>query len=287
MRRLLVCFALAATFGWLSPVEGQQQQQVFRVNFANDEIRYNVASGDGDTTLGLWIVEDSTSPGFPNMVAGWSMSMSIDPAKVTVVDVDHGAYVATINGGGPPGFWTVNTSVGGFTVGCVYDLFGGAICFYDVPKEAAKVTLETVPSAFAGDTVGDSVDLNWTPLGQPPVDNLFVMSNGSSVQSSAANGMLDVLPSGVSFLRGDADGNGTLSAITDAVLILNYLFNSGAMPCLDAADFNDDGAINLPDPVAALNWGFNMGAAPTAPFPACGTDPTMDALDCATAPACP
>jgi hypothetical protein len=49
---------------------------------------------------------------------------------------------------------------------------------------------------------------------------------------------------------------------------------------LDAADANDDGAINIADAIAVLSNLFaNAGPLP-APFNGCGTDPTIDELGC-------
>ncbi|MGE3163427.1 MAG: hypothetical protein AB7O52_00825 [Planctomycetota bacterium] len=89
------------------------------------------------------------------------------------------------------------------------------------------------------------------------------------------------------FIRGDANANGSVD-IADAVFNLDFLFNGGAPICLDAQDSNDDGQVNLADPVFSLAYQFSGGMSPTAPFPACGNDPTVDAIDCAgPVPACP
>ncbi|MEM7166969.1 MAG: hypothetical protein AAF581_16010 [Planctomycetota bacterium] len=265
-----------------------QSNPDFRVLFQNDEITYDVATGIGETNLGLWIHEQPGTTGSPTNVQGWSLSLGIDPSKVTVNSVVAGAYVATVNNGSLPDFFSINTNVAGFTAGAVYNFFGNVQCIYDVPKEALVADLSTVPSAYVNNATGDTVPLVWTMLGNPPVENQFVITGGASIPSNAVNGTLDVVPAGGGFLRGDTDGDGSLSAITDAVWLLAYLFNSGPLDCFDAGDVNDDGSINLPDPIQILSWGFNQGPAPMAPYPLCGPDPSMDALDCATPPAvCP
>ncbi|MBN1418797.1 MAG: hypothetical protein JXP34_08470, partial [Planctomycetes bacterium] len=49
------------------------------------------------------------------------------------------------------------------------------------------------------------------------------------------------------FVRGDVDGDFRL-AFQDAIRLLDYEFADGPTPpCLDAADFDDDGAITLGD----------------------------------------
>ncbi len=44
---------------------------------------------------------------------------------------------------------------------------------------------------------------------------------------------------------------------------------------------NDSGDLDLSDPVYTLEWLYNGGASYGQPFPAVGTDPTPDGLDCA------
>ncbi|MEM7234920.1 MAG: VCBS repeat-containing protein, partial [Planctomycetota bacterium] len=82
------------------------------------------------------------------------------------------------------------------------------------------------------------------------------------------------------FRRGDIDGNGTLS-LTDAISVLQFLFQGGTIPaCPDAADTDDDGAIVLTDPIRLLTHLFLAGPPPEAPGPSCGIDPTADSLRC-------
>ena len=77
------------------------------------------------------------------------------------------------------------------------------------------------------------------------------------------------------FRRGDANADGKTD-ITDAVVILGYLFQGGTNPsCLDALDTNDSGRIDLTDAVYLLAFLFQGGANPPAPGPAtCGPDTT-------------
>jgi hypothetical protein len=43
---------------------------------------------------------------------------------------------------------------------------------------------------------------------------------------------------------------------------------------------NDDGAVNITDPVVLLSHLFQRGGAPAAPYPSRGLDPTGDDLGC-------
>lgn len=85
-----------------------------------------------------------------------------------------------------------------------------------------------------------------------------------------------VLPG--SFVRGDANDDGKTD-ISDAVFGLGCLFQGTRCPeCPDAADVQDDGGFDISDPIAVLNYLFLDGPRPSAPFPDCGLDPTLDAF---------
>src|SRR5262249_22817969 len=58
------------------------------------------------------------------------------------------------------------------------------------------------------------------------------------------------------------------------------------MDCPDAADVNDDGIVNISDPVYLLRFLFQGGPGPPPPFPVCGADPTADSLGCASYTTC-
>lgn len=76
------------------------------------------------------------------------------------------------------------------------------------------------------------------------------------------------------FIRGDASNNDALE-LSDAIFILDYLFQAGAPPPVwQAADVNDDEAVNVSDPVYLLSYLFLAGARPPHPFPFPGFDPT-------------
>lgn len=80
--------------------------------------------------------------------------------------------------------------------------------------------------------------------------------------------------------RGDCNADSGID-IADAVTALDILFMGGASPaCTDSCDTNDDGQLNIADPIALLTWLFGSGTPLPAPHPGCGQDPTVDSLDC-------
>lgn len=86
------------------------------------------------------------------------------------------------------------------------------------------------------------------------------------------------------FVRGDSNADGAVD-VSDSILSLSYLFSSGVLPCFSSADANDDGRLDVADAVATLTYLFSGGPPLPPPFPACGGDPTPDALDCQSPPA--
>ena len=104
-----------------------------------------------------------------------------------------------------------------------------------------------------------------------------------------------VRPEGA-FFRGDVGGEGVV-AIDDAIALFGYLFQGRGVPsCLESADFDNDGEINLSDGVSILVWLVQGGASPAAPGPPgggnpCGFDPdepgTRGDLGCDEYAGCP
>lgn len=89
------------------------------------------------------------------------------------------------------------------------------------------------------------------------------------------------------FDRADCNADGGFN-IADTIYLLALLFSGGPDgPCDDSCDINDDGTINIADAVAGLGTLFSGAGNPPPPYGSCGADPTADALDCASYPACP
>lgn len=84
------------------------------------------------------------------------------------------------------------------------------------------------------------------------------------------------------FIRGDANDDSFVN-LTDAILIADYAETgqSATINCLDAADVNDDGVVDITDYQSLIGFLFGGSAPPLYPFPNCDTDPTPDPIDCA------
>ncbi len=121
------------------------------------------------------------------------------------------------------------------------------------------------------------------------IDNGVVVVGAIGDEDSGSDsGSAYVFGSPVStFRRGDANADGLLD-VADPVFILAALFTGGpASTCAEASDANDDGSVDLADAVAALNALFGSGPGLPAPYPGCGSDPTVDSLTCMSYGFCP
>ena len=140
----------------------------------------------------------------------------------------------------------------------------------EVPGAASPVyAIEIIaPEDFAGQVVTEEVhylDDNFQVIGTPAI---------VSYSKAPFDGPLESL-----FQRGDVVVDGTIT-IADVVFGLEYLFGRGPAPsCRKTLDSNDDGALNIVDPITTLRALFAGGIAiPGADK--CGLDPTPDPLTC-------
>ncbi len=87
----------------------------------------------------------------------------------------------------------------------------------------------------------------------------------------------------IRFRRGDVDDGGTVFVL-DAITFVGRVFGDNNLPeikCQDAWDINDDGSIDISDPIYLLYHLFLGGpAVPPPTGEACGLDPTEDGLSC-------
>ena len=118
--------------------------------------------------------------------------------------------------------------------------------------------------------------------GGPVVNNITV--DHKAVDAEFANSFIFIdgflqIVGDVSFFRGDSNRDQRIN-VSDGVHILNHLFLKGEEPgCMDAADADDSGDVNLADAVAVFGYLFSDGPSlPPPAFPICGADLTDDEL---------
>lgn len=144
-----------------------------------------------------------------------------------------------------------------------------------VPPGFSPVRFETVgpisaaPSAFYVNRVEAIADV------APTFDGL--------TPDSFRSGGIQIIGEVGFFMRGDSSFDRKRS-ITDPIITLAHLYLGGdPIECVDAADSNDDGFLNIADPIHTLSLLF-QSAAPFPPPELWGPDPTPDQLGCAFYP---
>ena len=83
----------------------------------------------------------------------------------------------------------------------------------------------------------------------------------------------------LSFLRGDPNVDHEVN-ITDALMILQHLFQGAQVSCARAADVNADSILGITYAIYLLNHLFLGGVAPPAPFPDCSSTTSVSELPC-------
>jgi hypothetical protein len=64
------------------------------------------------------------------------------------------------------------------------------------------------------------------------------------------------------------------------------LFSGATLDCLRAADIDDDGNLNVTDAVLLLGFLFQGAAPPEEPYPECGPPPSAGLLECSSFSPC-
>lgn len=92
---------------------------------------------------------------------------------------------------------------------------------------------------------------------------------------------------GSTLRRGDVNSDARVD-ISDAIRTFMYLFLGAAEPtCLDTADTDDSGQVDISDGFTILHDFFRPGTGIPDPGPFdCGPDPTTDGLGCLSYPPC-
>ena len=88
---------------------------------------------------------------------------------------------------------------------------------------------------------------------------------------------------GPMFVRGDINGDNN-HTISDAILVIRGIFSGYHLTCVEAADVDNNGNLNIADAIKLLVYLFGGGEAPPAPFDEPGPDQDGDTLSCDESP---
>lgn len=211
---------------------------------------------------------------------GWSYGVCHDDAALTLQSVGSSEFLDGLNDGDGPHFATLAIHDGGWISAVAPQSISGGGIDGEHVVAIAEYTVLGAPGSVTALEFCDSV-------GDPPValavSSVYYPTNSTPVTTS---GSVTAVPS---FRRGDADGDGVVHVLLDAIYLLAFGFQGGpAPPCDDAVDVDDSGTLNsLADGLALLTYGFLGGPPPAPPGIVCGADPTPDGLECEIYGDCP
>ena len=271
-------FFLCSLLVWPAPASAQS----FTFTIEPMVIPYNPGTGIGTATTFVTLEQDLNPGELADPVPGFAFSFSQDGNLFNTVDINSAPFLQMLNGGVGPELGVQQPYFDGGSVSAVFNLLGQQPLFFDVPQAVIELQFATTPGTWIGALDGGTATFSSDDPEDlaPPVDDVVVIG-AASFPVNWVFPIVQFVPVGV-FLRGDADGDGQVIAVSDAVTVLEGLFSGGSIPCLAAADVNGDGGIDVADPVALFNYEFLGGAPPPAPFPSCGGDPVPEAVtECA------
>lgn len=169
-----------------------------------------------------------------------------------------------------------------FRLGVLFDLLGVLVVKPESEVHVVNIAGTVSPHAERGAKVELSFVAHHSEEGI--LRNELTMYGTTRTVTQTISGFIDVAEA---FVRGDANVDGNVD-ISDGIHILNGLFTGGAViDCSDSADYNDDDLVDVSDAISLLSHLFLGGPAPSPPYPDCGVDPSVDALDCVSYPPCP
>jgi hypothetical protein len=222
-------------------------------------------------------------------VAGFTISLYAPPESITIDDISFEGTELD-NHTSPGSRWSgvmKDEGLPGYVAASfVVSLYSGET----LPTLPGRVIAEMVLSISPDARVGTQVEIEFkdTPSrgALPPIRNELSRDGGGGPYR-ACGLQLEIVSPADRFIRGDVNRDWRLG-IADAAATLRALFGQGVEQdnsfCADAADFDDNGLLQLSDALALLNFLFANGIPPVLPFPNPGLDtPDADALGCGVA----
>jgi hypothetical protein len=240
-------------------------------------------AGPGSTVTVRSMLDNPAGP-----LAGWTLLIcdQIQDDSFQIVSAHSGEAAEEGNGGAPASFSSLNLCPGnGLRQGVVIDFFGlhnlpattgHELVVLDVKLTAPANSIATIQYCTIGPCfAGQGGETLLVHPGGVLVDQFLLHDGIIEITDSADS----------SFIRGDVNGSFTIDLV-DPLILLEFLLGDTQISCDRAADFYDDGILNLSDVVQSLAYLFSGSEAPPAPGPGCGLDNTPDPLDCESYSGC-
>jgi len=247
----------------------------------------------------------------PGEVTGFSFGAMHDPAVLTLEQVEIGPALQAVLGDGnspEPDFFNVDTTPEGGAGFTIAMLFSASATNLVLPAGTDHHILNARYAIDAGATAAQTQVEITGDLGNPKVPVILDRSGFAQLPTGTATTTTVVRLSGEAaenFIRGDVNQNGQLDAL-DTILTVDHLFGGGRLPagaparenCLVILNYNGSMArgergiedvrdIDISDMLGVVQFLFQNGAPPPAPWPQCGQpeNPVSEDIAC-SASAC-
>ncbi|MCI0651560.1 MAG: hypothetical protein L0Z55_06740 [Planctomycetes bacterium] len=286
----LMPFGLVLFLGSWMPALAQD----FTFALDSQEAFYDPIDGAASFALLATIDEDVPAGLEPSSVFAVSYNLAHDGDILEATGVDFAPWVDALNFGAGPTYIDLDLAANGgdgLSLLIAFSYIEAMQPTCEDPIGVAAISYETVAASLIADTVGVSTDVTWTeiPVGIDLGNFLAFDDSFDPITPEFVSGTVALTPIEPPIIRGDANGDGFVNALIDALYLLHWGFKSGAPPpCVDAGDVDDNGELHaILDSLYLLNWQFNAGPAPPSPGPlTCGPDEVGDSLECLTPPPC-
>jgi hypothetical protein len=152
----------------------------------------------------------------------------------------------------------------------------------DRPLKLAVFEAAVSDAAPCGETLALTFCEGVRVRGTVPHKNLYAHDNHSFAALGVDSGVFVDAPR--KFLRGDCSSDGRFNVVDAVAMVFAFLGPGPGRPtprCADACDANDDGRLDVSDPLFFLAYLFARGDAPPPPgVKQPDIDPTADDLGC-------
>lgn len=264
-----------------------------------------VANGPGSTDVNaefeiVVAVRPSEAGGLANGSQGWSFGMTHEGSKVT--GIGNPTITGTRAGALSVGGFEKSEFVNPDNNGGQHGLVSAVVLSFTMPITLDPAAEESVLLARYGatDATKDTVNgggsesasfefVNGLRGSGQPVDTVLTVEGATVAPNELIGATVAFLgaPAADVFVRGDANDDGKVN-IADPIWTINMLVRSGPQsPCPHAADSNGDGMVDLSDAMYTIEYRFLAGPPPSAPFPGCGEAEPVDGLPTCNSSVCP
>lgn len=252
----------------------------FMFTVANSQGSYDYFGGHGFLQADLAIEQLLFAGATANPTNGFTLCLEHDPSLLTVANAVPLGPVADLGAGAGPDFFNVEILANGVCVGVVYDATSTQSLSFVAPTSVVRVHYDTVPAA-AQQQVNLQTLLLWS-------NTLSAAGNEVMTTPPAAPPLLipaevELLSELRQFRRGDCNADASFN-IGDVIHVLGTVFGTIEVPCRQSCEINGDNLIDLADAIALINYLFQGGPSPAAPFPDCLG---IFGQDCARPSSCP